>query len=82
MEENACPMAEEVLDSNQMGRFQGHVASDEVLTKSVTYTQQTLYVVTFRRIYNDYADSYPHHVGKFFNFRIFIAFSIVKWRKH
>ena len=30
----------------------------------------------FRRIYNDKADSYPHHAGKFVNFRIFIEFFI------
>ena len=27
-------------------------------------------------IYNDKADSYPQHGGKFFNFRIFIEFFI------
>ena len=28
------------------------------------------------RIYNDKADSYPKHTGKFFNFVIFIEFFI------
>ena len=26
------------------------------------------------RIYNDKADSYPQHTGKFFNFHIFIVY--------
>ena len=34
-----------------------------------------------RRIYNDKADSYPQHVGKFFNSRIFIEFFIHEVKK-
>ena len=34
-----------------------------------------------QRIYNDKADSYPNHVGKFFNFRILIEFSIHEVKK-
>ena len=33
------------------------------------------------RIYNDKADSYPQHVGKFFNFHIFIQFFIYEVKK-
>ena len=33
------------------------------------------------RIYNDKADSYPQHTGKFFNFRIFIEFFIHEVKK-
>ena len=33
------------------------------------------------RIYNDKADSYPQHVGKFFNFCIFIEFFIHEVKK-
>ena len=34
------------------------------------------YMYNIKRINNDKADSYPQHVGKFFNFRIFIEFFI------
>ena len=34
-----------------------------------------------QRIYNDWADSYPQHVGKFVNFRIFIEFFIHEVKK-
>ena len=37
--------------------------------------------LTIWRIYNDKADSYPQHVGKFFNFRIFIKFFIHEVKK-
>ena len=33
------------------------------------------------RIYDDKADSYPQHVGKFFNFCIFISFFIHEVKK-
>ena len=33
-----------------------------------------------QRIYNDKAESYPHHVGKLFNFRIFF-FIFHSWSK-
>ena len=33
------------------------------------------------RIYNDNADSYPQHAGKFFNFRVFIEFFIHEVKK-
>ena len=32
--------------------------------------------MNIERIYNDKADSYPHHVGKFFNFRILVELFI------
>ena len=34
-----------------------------------------------KRIYNDKADSYPQHAGKFFNFRIFIEFFLHEVKK-
>ena len=37
---------------------------------------RAIYSEVWARIYNDKADSYPQHVSKFFNFRIFIEFFI------
>ena len=38
-------------------------------------------MASVERIYNDKADSYPQHAGKFFNFRIFIEFFIHEVKK-
>ena len=40
-----------------------------------------LFVRISERIYNDKADSYPQHVGKFLNFRIFSKFFIHEVKK-
>ena len=48
--------------------------------KCLFYLLRPLYMIQHQierecqMIYNDKADSYPQHVGKFFNFRIFIEF--------
>ena len=44
-------------------------------------TKRDIDEVNVQRIYNDKADSYPQHVGKFFNIRIFIEFFFQEVKK-
>ena len=45
-----------------------------IITENYSFYQNKHNELKRERIYNDKADSYPQHVGKFFNFRIFIEF--------
>ena len=52
-----------------------HLPLHPFLVQNVVIFDNLLWILWFsQRIYNDKADSYPQHDGKFFNFRIFIDF--------
>ena len=55
-------------------RFHQRYRTQGTISPEISYPDK-------ERIYNDKADNYPQHGGKFFNFRIFIEYFIHEVKK-